>query len=132
MSWTNLQRRCKKATDQMGKLKDNLIYLQNEVVPIAERLNAIMRGGNLYVKGFGLNLTTGLLHVFDWGKYGVWNNRSQKVMDRLRRLPYLSTSNLGQSYSRFNSNLQELGKELEIDLVQLDGFLWWVDENKIV
>jgi len=57
MSWTNLQRGCKKATDQMGKLKDNLIYLQNEVVPIGERLNAVMRGGNLYIKGFGLNLT---------------------------------------------------------------------------
>jgi hypothetical protein len=67
--------------------------------------------------------------IYDWQKYGVWNNRSQKVLNYLKRLPYIS-SNFGQSYIRFNSELQKLAGELETDLVILVGFLWWFGENK--
>ena len=130
MSWTNLPRGCKRVTQEMRRLKNNLVYLQNEEIPVEDRLNAVLSGGKFYIKGFGRNLATGLLHVFNWQKYGVWNNRSQKVLTQLRRLPYISYSNLGQSYSRFNSELQKLARELETDLVNLDGFLWWLDENK--
>jgi hypothetical protein len=130
MSWSNLQRGCKKTTEKMGRLKDVLLYLQDESITIEDRLNAVLRGGEFHIEGFGINLATGLLHVFDWQKYGVWNNRSQKVLTQLRRLPYISYSNLGQSYVRINSELQRLANEIGTDSVNLDLFLWWLDENR--
>lgn len=129
MSWP-LQRGCKKVTKEMERLKGVLKYLQNEKIEIEDRLNAVLHGGKFYIKGFGKNLATGLLHVFNWQKYGVWNNRSQTVLKKLNRLPNISYSNLGQSYNRFNSELQRLSRELEIDLAELDCFLWWLDDRK--
>jgi hypothetical protein len=69
----------------MEKLKRALLHLQKEKVPVEERLNDVSRGGRLYVKGLGRNLTTGLIHIFDSNKYGVWNNRSHKVLKHLKR-----------------------------------------------
>jgi hypothetical protein len=129
-SWTNLQRRCKQAASDIQKLKTVLLHLQKENIPVEVRLNDVSRGGKLYVKGFGRNLTTGLLHIFNSKKYGVWNNRSHKVLYHLDRLPYIS-SNFGESYIRFNSELIKFADELETTLVQLDVFLWWLDENII-
>jgi len=129
-SWTNLQRRCKKASSDMQKLKTALLHLQKETIPVEVRLNDVSRGGNLYVKGFGRNLTTGLLHIFNSKKYGVWNSRSHKVLDHLDRLPYIS-SKFGESYVRFNSELIKFADELKTTLVHLDVFLWWFDENII-
>lgn len=129
-SWTNLQRACKQGALEMGRLKETLLHLQKEEIPIENRVNAVSKGGKFYIRGFGKNLVTGLLHVFNWRKYGVWNNRSQKVLTHLNRLPYIS-SNLGQSYIRFNSELIKLANELQTDLVHLDVFLWWLDENEI-
>lgn len=130
-SWTNLQRSCKQLTEDMEKLKKILLYLQVESTPIVDRLNSVTRGGKLHSKGFGKNLATGLLHLFNWQKYGIWNNRSEKVMSDLNRLPYIS-SNFGQSYVHLNSELLKLADELNTDLVYVDGFLWWLDHhNKI-
>lgn len=129
-SWTNLQRACKQATSEMEKLKRALLHLQKEESAVEIRLNNVSRGGKLYVKGFGRNLTTGLLHIFNSNKYGVWNARSHKVLNHLERLPYIS-SNFGESYVRFNSELIKFADELETTLVHLDVFLWWFDENII-
>ena len=70
----------------MEKLKRGLLHLQKEEFPVGVRLNDVSRGGKLYVKGFGRNLTTGLVHIFDSKKYGVWNSRSHKVVKHLDRL----------------------------------------------
>jgi hypothetical protein len=129
MSWP-LQRGCKRVTNRMERLREVLKYLQNEENEIADRLNAVLQGGKFYIKGFGKNLATGLLHVFNWHKYGVWNNRSQTVLRKLDHLPNISYSNFGQSYSRFNSELQRICKDLEIDLAELGCFLWWLDDRK--
>lgn len=128
-SWTNLQRGCKRVIEDMGRLRETLVYLGDETIQIETRLSGVSQNGRFYVKGFGKNLITGLLHVFDWKKYGIWNNRSQKVLNRLGCLPYIST-NFGQSYIRVNKKLQILSDELNTDLVHVDGFLWWLDDSK--
>ena len=129
-SWTNLQRACKQAASDMQKLKTVLLHLQKENIPVEVRLNDVSKGGKLYVKGFGRNLTTGLLRIFNSKKYGVWNSRSHKVLNHLNRLPYIS-SNFGDSYVRVNSELMQFADELETNLIHLDVFLWWLDENII-
>ena len=129
-SWTNLQRACKQAASDMQKLRTVLLHLQKENIPVEVRLNDVSKGGKLYVKGFGRNLTTGLLHIFNSKKYGVWNSRSHKVLNHLNRPPYIS-SNFGDSYARVNSELMKFADELKITLIHLDVFLWWFDENVI-
>jgi len=129
-SWTNLQRACKQAASDMQKLKTVLLHLQKENIPVEVRLNDVSKGGKLYVKGFGRNLTTGLFHIFNSKKYGVWNSRSHKVLNHLNRLPYIS-SNFGESYVRVNSELMKFAGELKTTLIHLDVFLWWLDENII-
>jgi hypothetical protein len=129
-SWTNLQRRCKQATSEMEKLRKALLHLQREEIPIEDRLNDVSIGGKIYIRGFGKNLVTALLHIFNPQKHGVWNGRSQKVLNYLNRLPYIS-SNFGQSYLRVNCELTKLADELKTDLIYLDVFQWWFDENKI-
>ena len=129
-SWTNLQRACKQAASDMQKLKTVLLHLQKENIPVEVRLNDVSKGGKLYVKGFGRNLTTGLLHIFNSKKHGVWNSRSHKVLNHLNRLPYIS-SNFGESYVRVNSELMKFAGELKTTLIHLDVFLWWLDENII-
>ncbi len=129
LSWSNLQRGCKKVTKDMEKLRKALVYLQKEEIPIEIRLSGVAKGGDFYLRGFGKNLITGLLHIFDWTKYGVWNNRSEKVLNKLRRLPYIS-SNFTNSYLDINNSLQTLARDIGTDLVYLDMFLWWLDYNK--
>lgn len=130
-SWTNLPRSCKRLTRDMIKLRKILIYLQDESIPVGKRLDKVTAGGDLYMKGFGKNLATGILHNINWRKYGVWNNRSQMALGRLNLLPTLS-SHFGENYIRINNTLQLLAKQLKTDLVYVDGFLYWIDEeNKI-
>lgn len=128
-SWTNLPRGCKRVTTDMDKLKESILHIQDESIAIEKRLNDTAKGGSKYIKGFGKNLLTGLLHVMDWEKYGVWNNRSKKVLAGLGRLPRLS-NNFAQSYLLFNQELKKMASEINTDLVSLDGFLWWLDHTK--
>lgn len=127
-SWTNLPRSCKCLTQDMDKLRKVLVYLQNESLPVTTRLNEVTVGGKLYMKGFGKNIATGILHVINWQKYGVWNNRSQRASEQLNLLPELSL-NFGESYVRINDTLDLLAQQLKTDLVYVDGFLYWLDEN---
>jgi hypothetical protein len=129
MSWP-LQRGCKKVTTKMPILKEVLIYLQNKDIDIEDRLNNVLVGGQYHIEGFGKNLATGLLHVFDWGKYGVWNNCSEGALRKIGWSPVISFSNLGKSYKRVNAELERLSRDLEIDLAELDCFLWWLDDRK--
>lgn len=128
-SWTNLPRGCKRVTADMVRLKESILHIQDESISLEKRLNAVVKGGSKYIKGFGKNLVTGLLHVRDWGKYGVWNNRSQVVLADLGRLPRLS-NNFAESYLSFNQELKNIASEINTDLVSLDGFLWWLDHNE--
>jgi len=124
LSWTNMSRSCKRLIHDMEGLRENINFLQNESIPIQQRLNRVMRKGDRHLKGFGKNLVTGILHIIDWHQYGVWNNVSIKCLKALGLLPRLST-NLGESYILFNAELKKLADYVDIDLVTLDGYFWW-------
>lgn len=126
-SWTNLYRRCKEAANKMVDLKKAIKYLQNENVNIRVRINSVLRGGSYYVRGMGKNLATAILHVCDReDKYGVWNNRTEGGLQKLGRLPG-RTYNNGEFYYMINEELNRLKKELDTDLIIIDGFMWYVD-----
>ncbi len=43
LSWSNLQRGCKKVTKDMEKLRKALVYLQKEEIPIEIRLSGVAK-----------------------------------------------------------------------------------------
>ncbi len=127
-AWTNLYRRGKAATEDMNALKQAIAYLQDETQDIRTRINSVLLGGPLHVNGFGQNLATAILHVCDVDdKYGVWNNRTEGGLGKLGRLPR-RIYNDGEYYYRINEELNRLKRELGIDLIMIDSFIWYVDK----
>lgn len=129
-SWTNLPRACSQLTDDMTKLREILRHLQDKSIRVEDRINDVLAKGRLHSKGCGKNLATGMLHIFDWSQYGVWNNLSEDVIKKLELMPQLPVKNPGQIYVLFNNVLCDIAKDLDIDLVSLDGFLYWLDDTK--
>lgn len=127
-----MHRSSNKLVSDMSKLKEVIRHLQNENIDFKKRLDDVLRNGELHIEGFGKNLATFLLHVFDWNKYGLWNGRSEKALRKLNRFPSSSNKNYGEKYHLVNEELKKLSQDIGIDLVQLDAFLWWLDDrNKI-
>jgi hypothetical protein len=95
---------------------------------VATRIKDVMRGGRLHLRGFGKNIATGILHTRDGqDQYGVRNKRTEGALKILKRKPPIS-KDLGLSYTRINSELLRLKRELGTDLVMLDGFIWYVSK----
>ena len=109
--------------------KRNIAHLQDESKAIETRINNVMRGGKLWTRGFGKNITTGILHTCDsQDKYGVWNNRVEDCLNKLGRPVKIHYKDHGISYKKINYVLNKLKQELNTDLVILDGFMWYVSK----
>jgi len=108
---------------------DLLSVLQNEDIDISERVYRGLKGKNK-VYGIGQGILTALLHTFYNEKYGVWNSRTEKTLEILRRRPiYVSYSQyIGERYRSVNSELHQLVNELDSDLTTVDGFMWYISK----
>ena len=127
-SWTGLYRRGLEAASKIKAMKKAIAYLQDEDIDIRTRINSVLRGGNYAVRGMGKNLATAILHVCDKkDKYGVWNNRTEGALKKLGRLPR-KTYNNGDFYSRINTELNRLKRQLETDCIMVDMFMWYIDK----
>lgn len=126
-SWTTLYRSGMKALCRLDSVKRLITFLQNESIPVPERINQSLRG-KYHVEGIGIGIITGLLHTLHPAKYGVWNSRTVDTLDIIKRKPILS-SNIGHSYLLINDELQLLERELCTDLTTIDGFMWYVSKR---
>lgn len=127
LSWTNLHRTGLKALEQPERLWDLITYIQDESVDINYRISKCLQG-ELHINGIGKNILTALLHTMHPDAYGVWNNRTQKTLEFIRRNPPLRTD-LGLTYLEINKKLIELSKELDTDLTTVDGLMWYVSKR---
>ena len=126
LSWTTLYRSGMEALKHLSSLRRLLVFLQDESIPIQERVN---RGlGDYHVEGVGIAILTGLLHTFHPDKYGVWNSRTTDTLNIIKRKPIL-TSNIGNNYLPINDELKQLVKELNTDLTTIDGFMWFISKR---
>ena len=129
-AWTMLYRQGKQLLNNFDGTKRNIIHLQDENIPIETRIRDVMRGGKLWVRGFGKNITTGILHTCDSkDQYGVWNNRTEEGLHSLNVSLKLSYSDPGISYSRVNFELNKLKELINTDLIMLDGFMWYISKK---
>ena len=83
-AWTMLYRQGKQLLHNFEGTKRNIVHLQDENIPIETRIRDVMRGGKYWVRGFGKNITTGILHTCDSkDQYGVWNRRTEEGLHSL-------------------------------------------------
>jgi hypothetical protein len=128
--WTNLHRVGKFMVQDMELLREALLILLDESIPIEDRINQLRPerywGSNSMVSYVGMPVLTPILLVNHPTKYGVWNNTSDYGLKLTRlwdaRWNSLST---GQAYCEMNQIYRELCKVLQIDLWTLDA-LWWM------
>ncbi len=125
-SWTNLQRMGKYALDQPVKLCKLLGFLQQETVPIEERIQKGLAGKHK-VFGIAKGILTGLLHTMYPEKYGVWNNSTINAFKELDiYIPLMYSTKKGRTYARINTVLNGMTSYLDTNLTYVDGFMWYV------
>jgi len=119
--WNGLHRQGPKMCADMQLLRESLILLVDETKPIDERLDKVISK----IKGMGKAVSTGILLVVFPDKYGVWNNTSEGALKTLDLWPeFKHGESFGKRYVKVNDILNELSRDLNIDLWTLDA-LWW-------
>lgn len=128
--WDSLHRVGKHIVADMELLREALLLLLDESIPIEERINQLRPersfSVNSMVSHLGTPVLTAILTIMHPDKYGVWNNTSDaglKVVQLWeRRWEKCPT---GKAYGEMNAIYLELCAMLKIDLWTLDA-LWWV------
>jgi hypothetical protein len=126
-SWSTLYRSGLEALSDPDRLRNLLVYLQDESISIEMRVKEGLQG--IYrCQGVGKNILTGLLHTFKPDSYGVWNRRTEDTLKKIGQMP-MTTGNVGKDYIAINSVLSKLAAELKTDLTTLDGFMWYISKD---
>jgi len=119
--WTGLTRQVSRLTADMAQLRHALALLLDESRPIAERFDEALGS----VKGLGKALATAVLLVSYPDHYGVWNNISEAGLKELDLWPSFDRgTTMGQKYEQINRILNELARDLGVDLWTLDALTW--------
>ena len=123
--WTGLQRLGPQITSDMAALREALLELIDEEVPIAKRMNSLLPEGKARVHKLGKAVLTPVLLITQPSKYSVWNGTSEAAMKESGLWPEFAWgSKIGERYDQLNKILLSLANELAIDLWTLD-ILWW-------
>jgi len=126
--WSGLHRHLPKIRANMSMLREVLTELLDESKPIEERFNHAVEK----VPGMGKAIVTAILQIVFPNEYGVWNNTSESGLRVLKIWPKFERGESnGCKYIKINEILNELSKELEIDLWTLDS-LWWAVKSEAI
>ncbi len=123
--WSGLQRMGPQTTADMPALRDALITLIDNDIPMEQRIDQLLPGGKAVVHKLGKAILTPILLICYPDKYGVWNGTSEGAMRQLGIWPTFDKAHtVGQRYVIINDLLLKIADELQIDLWTLDA-LWW-------
>lgn len=124
--WSGLFRQSNRICSDMAATRAALSALVDESRPIEERTKAATD-----IKGLGKGIITAILIVAYPNKYGVWNNTSESGLIELELLPqWPRGASFGARYAAINAVLNDLAKELDVDLWTLDTIWWYLWEGK--
>ncbi len=126
-SWSTLYRSGLGALSDPERLRDLLVYLQDESISVEMRVKEGLQG-SYHCQKVGKNILTGLLHTFKPDLYGVWNNRTEDALKKIGQMPRMS-GNAGKDYLAINATLTKLAAELKTDLTAIDGFMWYISKD---
>ena len=126
--WSGLHRQGSRMCDDMDNLREALLNLLDEDLPIELRFARTID----MVKGMGKNIASAILQINSPELFGVWNNRTESVMKNIDIWPtFARGDSYGQQYKMVNDVLLQLCKTLEIDLWTLDTVWWYLDHQNI-
>ena len=134
--WSGLARGTyKRASSNMGLLRDGLKLLLNDDEPVEKRLNRLRpHGKEPMVPGLGRAVLTAILQVTHPEEYGVWNKTSESGMKAVNIWPALDAKDgFGDRYRKVNDVLLQLvapESGLGLDLWTLDSAWWGILEEE--
>ncbi|GEO02083.1 hypothetical protein NSE01_39150 [Novosphingobium sediminis] len=124
--WSGLFRQSNRICADMAATRAALAALVDESRPIEERTRPATD-----IKGLGKGIITAILLVAYPNKYGVWNNTSESGLIDLDLMPdWPRGASFGVRYAAINAVLNELARELEVDLWTLDTIWWYLSGDK--
>ncbi|WP_298171507.1 endonuclease NucS domain-containing protein [Novosphingobium sp.] len=124
--WSGLFRQSNRICADMTATRAALAALVDESRPIEERTRPATE-----IKGLGKGIITAILLVAYPNKYGVWNNTSESGLIDLDLMPdWPRGASFGVRYAAINGVLNELARELEVDLWTLDTIWWYLSGDK--
>jgi len=126
-SWTTFQRVGYEALKQPTELARLLSYLQDQKIPVQDRVREGL-SGRYMVAGIGKGILTAFLHTIFPDQYGVLNSRSIDTLKLLKKYPK-KAGDIGHTYLEVNYKLQELACDLKTDLTTIDGFMWYISKR---
>jgi len=123
--WEGIHRQQGLITSDMQKLKKTLAMLLNKSKPIQARLDFLFpKESENYIKGLGKAVVTPILLVAYPDNYGVWNQKSEAALKKLRLFPeFQRGDSFSDKYIKVNQVLNGLKEKYAISLWQLDGVL---------
>jgi hypothetical protein len=124
--WSGLFRQSNRICGDMAATRAALGALVDESRPIEERTRAATE-----IKGLGKGIITAILIVAYPNKYGVWNSTSESGLVELDLMPdWPRGASFGVRYAAINAVLNELARELEVDLWTLDTIWWYLSDDQ--
>jgi hypothetical protein len=125
--WSGLHRQGSRLCLNISALRRSLSLLVDDSQPVIHRLDK----ATTMVSGMGKNIASAILLVAYPDRYGVWNNRSEANMKRLRIWPNFDRGeSFGSRYVKVNQILLQLRDSLQIDLWTLDALWWYLDQKE--
>jgi hypothetical protein len=122
--WSGLFRQSNRICADMAATRAALGALVDENRPIEERTRPATE-----IKGLGKGIITAILIVAYPNKYGVWNNTSESGLFDLDLMPeWPRGASFGVRYAAINAVLNELARELGVDLWTLDTIWWYLSD----
>ncbi|MAT38524.1 MAG: hypothetical protein CL946_02845, partial [Ectothiorhodospiraceae bacterium] len=114
-------------TADMEKLRSAVRILYDDSQNIVQRLNTLVPlDGQNYVPGLHKAVLTPLLLIRYPNEYGVWNNISEGAMRDLDIWPEFERKTpFGDKYIAINDVMNNVARQLEMDLWTLDSLWWW-------
>lgn len=119
--WHGINRNKKRSIKDMTKLRKALATLLDEERPIDQRLDEVFG----FKIGIGKATATPILLVVYPHRYGVWNSVSEDALKKLGLWPSFERGETeGKKYLKINRVLNDLAREVGVDLWTLDALLW--------
>jgi hypothetical protein len=125
--WEGIHRQSNMITSDMNKLREALGILLDESKPLKERLDILFPPkGNNYIKGLGRAIVTPVLLMVYPDKYGVFNKKSEAGLKKVNLLPDFKRKTFAEKYISINEILNNLAKEYNLTLWQVDEIFGWI------
>lgn len=106
--------------DDIEKLRSTIKILTDESRDVGGRLNEVLK-----VPGMGPAVATMILFLRYPEKYPFWSSPKEEVLKEIGAIERL-TETYGDKYEKIIKAEEKLSSDLNIDIITLDTFLWWI------